>query len=106
VLRQLVRPCLALTSVVQLGKGIYREEQEERNGIEEKREININMKVEIDVDACTFDKVLLYLEHEARGEPFRFDPLIATELREAAVTLGEREGKNRERETVAERERF
>jgi len=42
----------------------------------------------IDVHSCTFDRVLLYLEHAARGERFQFDPLLAGELREAAVTLG------------------
>jgi hypothetical protein len=31
--------------------------------------------------------VLLYLEHEARGEVFKFDPLIAPELLAAAETL-------------------
>jgi hypothetical protein len=45
-------------------------------------------EVWVDVDACTFDRVLLYLEHEARGEQFKFDPTLAVELREAAITLG------------------
>ena len=76
-----------------------------------------NDNVSVDVDACTFDKVLLYLEHEvklilltflltysltylltyfppsifnhkARGDAFKFDPLLATELREASLVLG------------------
>ena len=41
----------------------------------------------MDVDACTFDRVLLYLEHEAREEEFKFDPLIAPELLSAAEIL-------------------
>jgi hypothetical protein len=41
----------------------------------------------VDVDACTFDRVLLYLEHEARAEDFQFDPLIAPDLLRAAETL-------------------
>ena len=41
----------------------------------------------VNVDACTFDRVLLYLEHEMRHENFHFDPLIVNELREAAITL-------------------
>ena len=32
--------------------------------------------------------MLLYLEHEARAEPFKFDPLLAHELRDAALALG------------------
>lgn len=49
-----------------------------------------DVPVHVAVDTCTFDRVLLYLEHEARGEPFRFDPLIAAELWDAAVILGVR----------------
>jgi hypothetical protein len=43
--------------------------------------------IKVDVGACTFDRVLLYLEHEAREETFKFDPLIAPELLAAAETL-------------------
>ena len=75
VRRKLLRPCIALTSVVQAGRGKYK-----RNGG--------NERISIGVEACTFDRVLLYLEHVARGEDFKFDPLIATELLEAAETLG------------------
>jgi len=44
--------------------------------------------IPVPIDACTFDRVLLYLEHEARGEAFHFEPLIVVELREAAIALG------------------
>ena len=37
---------------------------------------------------CPGPQVLLYLEHAARAEPFKFDPLLAPELRGAAVALG------------------
>jgi hypothetical protein len=40
------------------------------------------------MDCCTFDRVLLYLQHEARGERFKFDPTLAPELLAAARTLG------------------
>lgn len=73
VKRGLLRPCLALTSLVQAGRGKYTTTDVR--------------SVRVDVDACTFDRVLLYLEHEARGDVFRFDPLIVTDLREAAVKL-------------------
>lgn len=73
VRRKLLRPCITLTSLVQAGKGKYKDAGEE---------------VAIGVDACTFDRVLLYLEHVARGDDFKFDPLIAGELLEAAQTLG------------------
>lgn len=74
VKRRLLRPCISLTSVVQAGRGVYKEEGA--------------ASCEVPVDACTFDRVLLYLEHEARGEPFKFDPLIASELLLAAKALG------------------
>jgi hypothetical protein len=93
--RRLLRPCIALTSVVQAGRGIY-QQCSQYVKVESNVHIggdNANLgeeerfDVEVDVDACTFDRVLLYLEHEARGEMFKFDPLIATELLEAALTL-------------------
>ena len=90
VLRRLLRPCIALTSVVQKGRGIY--DQKNNNTIHksvnesiENLNVNSEMKevpddseitdknesksesendVTVDVEACTFDKVLLYLEHE------------------------------------------
>lgn len=35
----------------------------------------------------TFDRVLLYLEHEARGEVFHFDPLLVNDLLDASIKL-------------------
>lgn len=96
VKRKLLRPCLALTSVVQAGRGIYsvatinvRTAAEVSLESDQQDSIPGNSKspLKVDVDACTFDRVLLYLEHEARGDTFRFDPLIVTELREAAIKL-------------------
>lgn len=84
VKRKLLRPCIALTSVVQAGKGKYGAPASiEEDGAPVSEEV-----VHVDVDACTFDRVLLYLEHEARGEAFHFDPLLANELRTAALALG------------------
>jgi hypothetical protein len=75
VKRRLLRPCISLTSVVQAGKGIYNADSTQDT-------------VSVPVDACTFDRVLLYLEHEARCEEFKFDPLIANDLLAAAIALG------------------
>jgi cytochrome b involved in lipid metabolism len=83
VAKTLLRPCIALTSVVQEGRGKYRQ----INAGPEENDTETECKAVIDVGACTFDRVLLYLEHEARGETFRFDPLLASELQAAASTL-------------------
>ena len=64
VKRRLLRPCISLTSVVQAGRGKY-------------KDLGDETEVPVPVEACTFDRVLLYLEHEAREEAFKFDPLIA-----------------------------
>ena len=100
VKRPLLRPCLALTLLVQSGRGKYTNQSTTTsisnstdNVVNEN--INSNMIIgnsvenpfSIDVDACTFDRVLLYLEHEQRHEIFVFDPLIVTELRVAAIKL-------------------
>jgi len=82
VKRKLLRPCIALTSVVQAGKGKY------GKSIVGDSDPVSEGGTRVDVDACTFDRVLLYLEHEVRGDPFQFDPLLANELRTAAITLG------------------
>lgn len=74
VKRRLLRPCISLTSIVQAGRGKYHAEADD-------------VEIRINVDACTFDRVLLYLEHEVRGEKFKFDPLIAPELLSAAEYL-------------------
>lgn len=77
VKRRLLRPCIALTSVVQAGRGKYQGDSA----------VSTSEPIQISVGACTFDRVLLYLEHEAREEEFKFDPLIAPELLAAAETL-------------------
>jgi cytochrome b involved in lipid metabolism len=77
VARRLLRPCISLTAVVQQGYGKYKEAADEQR-----------KSVNVDLDACTFDRVLLYLEHEARGEEFNFDPLLTNELLTAAELLG------------------
>lgn len=79
--RRLLRPCIALTSVVQAGRGKYQTSEASEASAA------CSDLISIDVDACTFDRVLLYLEHEAREEVFKFDPLIAPELLAAAETL-------------------
>ena len=79
VKRKLLRPAIALTSLVQAGRGKYKSNTEDDNEADE---------IQIEVDACTFDRVLLYLEHVAREEEFKFDPLIAPDLLEAAEKLG------------------
>jgi hypothetical protein len=74
--RLLLRPCISLTSLVQAGRGKF------------SSSTAADRERKVDVDACTFDRVLLYLEHEARGDPFFFDPFLAGELRDAADILG------------------
>ena len=86
VKRRLLRPCITLTSVVQAGRGKYRVDKDGREDGEDDQPDGVNL-IQVDVDACTFDRVLLYLEHEARGQEFKFDPLIAPELLEAAERL-------------------
>lgn len=76
--RNLLRPCIALTSLVQAGRGKYTVD----SLCAESR-----LAVAVSLDACTFDRVYLYLQHEFRGEPFLFDPLLASELKAAAITL-------------------
>ena len=68
VLRRLLRPCIALTSVVQSGRGKYKASSDQKSKLsEESTTDNEPDLVPIAVDACTFDRVLLYLEHSARG---------------------------------------
>ena len=47
-------------------------------------------KVAVDVDCCTFDRVLIYLEHEAgrRAGPYTFDLVQAQDLADASRKLG------------------
>ena len=74
VRRALLRPCLALTRLAQAGRGKYKDDEAAED-------------VAVPLDCCTFDRVLLYLQHEKRGKPFKFDPTLAQELLEAAVAL-------------------
>lgn len=76
VKKKLLFPCIALSSAVLAGQGVHR---------------NASSTVAVEVDCLTFDRVLLYLEHEARSEPdvaFAFDPAHTEELLTAATTLG------------------
>jgi hypothetical protein len=101
VRRKALLPCISLTFVVQHGRGKYSHDTPSSNGsaelknqageCEETDESDlIPTRVSVSVDACTFDRVLLYLEHERRGEVFHFDPLLANELLNAAEELGVR----------------
>lgn len=84
---------------MQAGFGKYKQEEEP---------VAAATTAGVDIDACTFDRVLLYLEHAARGwcscvcadvalmecccgppgEAFLFDPLLAGDLLVAAQKLG------------------
>ena len=92
--RALLRPCLTLTGLVQQGRGKYATTTDQSSSspaskiVLESTEVNNQENpTKINVDACTFDRVLLYLEHEYRHEVFKFDPLIVTDLLTAAQTL-------------------
>ena len=74
VKRDLLRPCIALTRVAMAGNGKY----DEAN------------TCAVPMDCCTFDRVLLYLEHlKKKGDsvPFKFDPTLAPLLLRAAEQL-------------------
>lgn len=75
VKKRLLYPCIKLSSAVLSGKGLHKE---------------ATSTIKVDVDCCTFDRVLLYLEHEARndGSVFRFDPSVIDDLLAAAITVG------------------
>lgn len=75
VKKKLLFPCIKLSSAVLSGKGVHKD---------------ASTTVNVDVDCLTFDRVLLYLEHELRndGSPFQFDPSVAEELLTAAKTVG------------------
>lgn len=81
VKRRLLRPCISLTAIVQAGKGKYSLSNQNTSSDSSPN------TARVPVDACTFDRVLLYLEHEVRNEEFKFDPLIANELLIAAQLL-------------------
>ena len=92
VRRALLLPCIALTAVVQRGAGKYKQQQHagDATALAEPRQV-----IEVNVECCTFDRVLLYLQHARRasrstgreGQSFVFDPLLAHELLQAATTL-------------------
>jgi cytochrome b involved in lipid metabolism len=75
VKKKLLFPCIKLSSAVLSGKGVHKD---------------ASATIEVDVDCCTFDRVLLYLEHEARndGTEFQFDPSVTDDLLSAAITVG------------------
>lgn len=76
VKKKLLFPCIALSSAVLAGHGVHKDS---------------STRIHVDVDCLTFDRVLRYLEHEARDEPsetFQFDPAHTEELLTAATTLG------------------
>ncbi|KAF1793228.1 Cytochrome b5-like heme/steroid binding domain [Phytophthora cactorum] len=66
---------VTLSSAVLSGKGVHKD---------------ASTTIEVDVDCCTFDRVLLYLEHEARndGTEFNFDSSVTDDLFAAAITVG------------------
>ncbi|CAI5746387.1 unnamed protein product [Peronospora destructor] len=75
VKKKLLFPCIKLSSAVLSGKGVHKD---------------ASTTIKVDVDCCTFDRVLLYLEHEARndGTEFQFDPSVTDDLLAAAITVG------------------
>jgi hypothetical protein len=90
VKRRLLRPCISLTSLVQAGKGKYAlptSTSSSVSAVENPPNESCQNTAHVPVDACTFDRILLFLEHEARNETFKFDPLIATDLLAAAQVL-------------------
>ncbi|OQR86591.1 hypothetical protein ACHHYP_10392 [Achlya hypogyna] len=75
VKKKLLWPCIKLTSAVMAGFGVHKDKES---------------VVHVDVDCCTFDRVLLYLEHSVLypDEPFQFDPNVTDALLQAAITVG------------------
>ncbi|RLN48142.1 hypothetical protein BBJ28_00001778 [Nothophytophthora sp. Chile5] len=75
VKKKLLFPCIKLSSAVLSGQGVHK---------------GSSTTIAVDVDCCTFDRVLLYLEHEARNDDsdFQFDPAVAEELLSAAIAVG------------------
>ncbi|EQC42815.1 hypothetical protein SDRG_00535 [Saprolegnia diclina VS20] len=75
VKKKLLWPCIKLTSAVMAGFGVHKDKES---------------VVHVDVDCCTFDRVLLYLEHSVLypDEPFQFDPNVTDSLLQAAISIG------------------
>ena len=115
VSRALLTPCIALTSAVQKGRGKYSEKDsdsadnatqttqataavpdkdcpkeitETEKKTEDTTDSNVNSNsTNVEIDACMFDRVLLFLEHQARKLSFSCDPLVAPDLLLAAIKL-------------------
>ncbi|CEG42481.1 cytochrome b5 [Plasmopara halstedii] len=75
VKKKLLFPCIKLSSAVLSGMGVHKD---------------ATTTIKVDVDCCTFDRVLLYLEHEARDDSteFQFDPSVIDDLLAAAIKVG------------------
>lgn len=75
VKKKLLHPCIKLSSAVLAGKGVHK---------------MASRTIKVDLDCCTFDRVLLYLEHEARNsaESYYFDPIYTEDFLKAAETVG------------------
>ncbi len=76
--RGLLVPCIALTAAVQRGNGKYRDtagaaaatsedkDAKDKENNEHKDGKEDVTSISVDVDACMFDRVLLFLEHQCR----------------------------------------
>ncbi|OQS03383.1 hypothetical protein THRCLA_04318 [Thraustotheca clavata] len=75
VKKKLLWPCIKLTSAVMAGFGVHKDNES---------------VIHVDVDCCTFDRVLLYLEHSVLypNQEFQFDPNVTDVLLQAAITIG------------------
>lgn len=72
VRKKLLRPCIALTSAVMAGKGVHE---------------GASTEVHVTIDCCTFDRVLLFLEAQAKGQPFDVEPEHLEAMNSAADEL-------------------
>ena len=107
VKRKLLRPCISLAAVVCRGLGKYRDEGSgdgeggdvDRNDSDEVGELDEDLDDDldderfdctVDEDCLCFDRVLLYLEAEARGEgeTHVYDLQYTSELFSASQRLG------------------
>jgi cytochrome b involved in lipid metabolism len=75
VKKKLLFPCIKLSSAVLAGRGVHKD---------------ASSSIQVDIDCLTFDRVLLYLEHEARndGTEYKFDPQYTEELLSCGEQLG------------------
>lgn len=72
VKRKLLRPCIALTSAVMAGAGVHNAAAPE---------------AQVAPDCCTFDRVLLFLEAQAKNLPFDILPEHLDDMAKAADDL-------------------